>query len=214
MSTSEVVMTCFLCDEVDRGGISCCEDDATKTTNNHYYCKSCFQNYIYSRVEYLKKEKIDIPCASQGCKNAFSRRRIRDTNLLTCEQYEYYLCRVMSLETDSASVGADADKVRGKLERGLSTEQKLHEQNLLNLLQLRCSNESCQCLVLIDADFKDCFKLTCDSCHHNLCGWCFKDLGTKSDYYHIANCSESENFGQVYAKNKVNHHTSDIINYF
>lgn len=180
---------CFLCDEVDQGGIRCGEEDEA----SHYYCKSCFQNYIYSRVEYLKKDRIDIPCADPNCQNMFSRRRIRDTNLLTCEQFEYYLCRIMSIESEATATSP---------RRSVTSEERLHEQNLQSLLQLRCSNEACRCLVLLDNDFKDCFKLTCDACKHNLCGWCFRDLGDKNDYYHIANCPDSDNFGQVYARHK------------
>jgi hypothetical protein len=191
---------CFLCDEETNEFIDCqCgkEKQASKGKDAHCYCKSCFQNYIYSKVEYLTKEKKTIKCAAIDCQEEFDKRFIRNSDFLSCEQYEYYLYKLMSLEPDKNPNPA-------ALARANSTprEQLFHEGNILNILSLKCPNEKCSCLVMIDSGFKDCFKLTCDHCSHHICGWCFRDLGTVNDYHHIANCLESENPGQVYAKSK------------
>jgi hypothetical protein len=190
---------CFLCNETSTDGLDCLGNPGQSSNKNgHYYCKSCFQNYVYSKVEYLTKEKATIKCADVKCKHEFDKRFIRNSNCLSSEQYEYYLYKLLSFEEQTLKRQSSMGQKNGDV----PAEQLFHEKNILNLLLLKCPNEKCSCLVMLDQDFKECFKLTCDQCRHNICGWCFLDLGTKTDYYHISNCIESENPGNLYAKSK------------
>ena len=41
-------------------------------------------------------------------------------------------------------------------------------------------------------DFEACFAISCSSCPHKFCGWCFQDCGTSDQeaHRHVASCSE------------------------
>ena len=40
-------------------------------------------------------------------------------------------------------------------------------------------------------DFEACFAISCSSCPHKFCGWCFQDCGTSDQeaHRHVASCS-------------------------
>jgi len=197
-------INCTICNEI----ISECT--STTCTNDHYMCKSCFNDQVKSQISPSEigkfiERKTTIVCSY--CNDPFNDQTVLKN--VDCETFEQF----MKIKQDIAVANAEA-----QIEKRINAAKKQskidsHRTHICeNILTMHCGR--CNAAVF---DFDGCFAIECASCKWSICGWCMS--GFADAHHHVMKCSHSlcngsvhgtfEQFNQVHKKRR----KAEVIKY-